>query len=80
MQIWKWQFVDDEQNPVSLTLQYNSKDSRETMGNMVKLAYPMKIEEERLCFVEMCAVKMTEVERSRQEELEKTGWEYLIPR
>jgi hypothetical protein len=50
------------------------------MGNMVKLAYPMKIEEERLCFVEMCAVKMTEVESGRQEELQKTGWEYLIPR
>jgi hypothetical protein len=80
MQIWKWQFVDGEQNPVSLTLQYNSKDSRETMGNMVKLAYPMKIEEERLCFVEMCAVKMTEVESGRQEELQRTGWEYLIPR
>jgi len=80
MKIWKWQFVDGEQNPVSLTLQYNSKDSRETMGNMVKLTFPVKIEEERLCFAEMCALKMTEVESARQEELQTTGWEYLIPR
>jgi hypothetical protein len=80
MQVWKWRFTDQEENPVSLTLQYNSKDARETIGNMVKLSYPRKIEEERLCFVDMCARRMTEIEASRAEALRQTDWSYLIPR
>ena len=54
MHIWKWQFIDKDKNRVSLALQYNGKNSNETIGNMVRLSYPEKIEEERLCFAELC--------------------------
>jgi hypothetical protein len=78
--IWKWQFIDKEQNRVSLALQYNSKDSNETIGNMVKLSYPEKIEEERFCFVNMCQNSNKHLDTNRREELNKSDWSYLVPR
>lgn len=80
MHVWKWRFTDTEGNDVSLTLQFNGKDARETIGNMVKLSYPRKIEEERLCFVEMCAQKMAETDHGRRQALQESDWSHLIPR
>ncbi len=80
MRIWKWQFIDKEQNKVSLSLQYNGKDSNETIGNMVKLSYPKKIEEERLCFINMCKNSNKHLDTTRREELNKSDWSYLVPR
>lgn len=80
MLIWKWQFVDSEQNRISLTLQHNGKNSNETIGNMLKLSLPEKIEEERICFSDMCAKHKEKVDASRLLELKKTDWSYLIPR
>ncbi len=78
--IWKWRFIDDQQNPVSMTLQHNSKDSMETIGNMVKLSYPARITEERACFNNMCEQSKENIDEKRREELEKSDWSYLIPR
>lgn len=80
MLIWKWQFVDSEKNKVSLALQHNGKNSNETIGNMVKLSFSEKIEEERLCFIDMCAQHKEKTEEKHREELKKTDWSYLIPR
>ncbi len=79
MHKWKWQFIDKEQNQVSLALQYNDKDSDETIGNMVKLAYPEKIEEERLCFITMCQSRKDHTEAARKEDLKTSDWSYLVP-
>jgi hypothetical protein len=78
--IWKWRFIDDQQNPVSMTLQHNSKDSMETIGNMVKLSYPARIAEERACFNDMCEQSKENIDEKRREELKKSDWSYLIPR
>jgi len=78
--IWKWQFIDDEQNRVSLSLQYNAKDPDHTIGNIMKLSYPDKIKEERLCFVRMCEQNKQQTDEKYREELKKTDWSYLIPR
>lgn len=78
--IWKWQFLDKDQNQVSMSLQHNAKDSDETIGNVVKLSYPEKIEEERLCFIDMCKVSNEKAEEKRKEELKKSDWSHLIPR
>lgn len=80
MLAWKWNFVDSEQNQVSLTLQHNGKNSNETLGNVVKLSYPEKIEEERLCFADMCEKYKEKTDENRLLELKKTDWSYLIPR
>jgi hypothetical protein len=79
LHIWKWHFVDEDQNQVSMALQYNGKNSDETIGNVVKLTYPQKIEEERLCFVELCHNKASSDEK-RREELKKFDWSHLVPR
>lgn len=80
MLVWKWQFVDGDGNRISLSLQHNSKDTDETLGNMVKLSFPEKLEEERRCFVDMCTKRHQETDEQRREELKKTDWSYLIPR
>lgn len=79
MHVWKWQFIDKEQNRVSLSLQYNGKNSNETIGNVVKLSYPEKMEEERLCFMEMCENNKNNVDPKRIEELKKFDWSHLVP-
>jgi hypothetical protein len=78
--IWKWQFVDKEQNQVSMSLQHNSKDSDETLGNVVKLSYPEKIEEERRCFVDLCLHSKENGDEKRRAELKKSDWSHLVPR
>lgn len=47
--IWKWHFTDSENNMVSLSIEYNKKDPELSMGTVIKLSYPVKIEEERKC-------------------------------
>ena len=80
MLIWKWQFVDSENNKISLALQHNSKNTDETLGNMIKFSLPEKIEEERRCFVDLCQQHHKETDEHRREELKKTDWSFLIPR
>ena len=80
MLIWKWQFVDSENNKISLSLQHNSKNTDETLGNMIKFSLPEKIEEERRCFVDLCRQHHQETDEQRREELKKTDWSFLIPR
>jgi len=79
MRVWKWQFIDEEQDRISLTLQYNGKNSNETLGNMVKLSYPDKIEAERLCFIDVCAESKENIDAKRREELNKSDWSHLVP-
>jgi len=80
MHIWKWQFVDSEQNKVSLLLQHNGKNSNETLGNVIKLSFPEKIEEERLCFADMCSRHKEQSDEKRLLELKKSDWLHLLPR
>ncbi len=80
IRIWKWQFIDKDTNHVSLVLQYNGKNSNETIGNMIRLSYPGKIDEERRCFMEVCRISNDKVDVKRREEQKKSGWSYLIPR
>lgn len=77
--VWKWFFIDENQDRVSLALQFNSKDSNETIGNMVKLSYPGKIEEERLCFVEMCDDSKVKGDKELTKQPKKADWSFLIP-
>ncbi len=80
MHVWKWQFIDKESNQVSLALQYNGKNSNETIGNMIRLSYPGKIEEERVCFAHMCQNSKNKIDTSRRDELKKSNWSDLVPK
>jgi hypothetical protein len=78
--IWKWSFVNDSGTRVNMKLQHNGKDSNETIGNMLKLSYPGKMNDERKCFMGMCEDLKENVNPERIEDLKKTDWSYLIPR
>lgn len=77
--IWKWHFLDQEDNRISITLQHNSKDANETIGNMVKLSYPEKLAKERACFNKQCKDSRMALDAKRQEELKKSNWSHLVP-
>ncbi len=80
LHIWKWHFVDKNNQEVSLTLQHNLKNPNDNIGNMVKLTHPQMLREEQVCFQQMCdAVKNVE-DKKRLEEMKKPDWKYLLPR
>ncbi len=78
-QVWKWRFVDKEGRKVNMILQHNMQDVDENIGNQVKLYYPEMIEEERLCFIELCKEISDPEQQARKEKLKESGWTFLIP-
>lgn len=78
--IWKWRFTDKEGNIVSLLLQHNLQDPNDNIGNMVKLSYPEKIEDERLCFIQVCEANEDPEKKKIRDKVKKTDWKYLIPK
>lgn len=47
---WKWGFVDENKNKISLILQHNLQDKDENIGNTVKLTMTDRYMEEQECF------------------------------
>lgn len=78
--LWKWGFTDKENNRITLRLHYNAKDPDDTIGNMVKLSYPDRIQEERICFNQMWDAAEKKTDLKIKEENKKPDWSYLIPR
>lgn len=76
VQSWKWRFTDKDNNYISLTLQHNQKNPNETIGNMVKLSMPDRIEEERKCFLKACAENKNACPVFMMSE----EWDNLIPK
>jgi len=73
---WKWRFTDKDGNAVTMILQHNKKDQKETMGNMVKLAMPGRIEAERKCFLTACEKDKIACPVSMMEE----NWDNFVPK
>lgn len=48
--VWKWSFVDENGNDISLVLQHNLKDEEEKKGNSVKLTMWNLMQAESRCF------------------------------
>jgi hypothetical protein len=74
---WKWSFVDDQKNRISMILEYNNKDEDETVGNTVKLTMWNLIEEERNCDK---AKLPPPVDKSSRTIEEPPNWDLLVPR
>ncbi|MEE4165891.1 MAG: hypothetical protein V2I35_07825 [Desulfocapsaceae bacterium] len=77
---WKWVFIDENNTRVNLILQHNLRNHNENIGNMVKLYYPEREQEERLCFIEQCEINKTEEQQKEMRERQEMNWDYLIPR
>lgn len=74
---WKWVFIDENNRKVNLILQHNLKNHNENIGNIVKLNYPERENEERLCFIEQCEINKSEEQALERKEM---NWDYMIPR
>ncbi|MFZ0614732.1 MAG: hypothetical protein WAM73_20970 [Desulfobacterales bacterium] len=74
---WKWSFVDDRQNRISMILEHNQKDEEETVGNTIKLTMWNLIDEERECKDKK---NHEPAERPGQTTESPPDWELFIPR
>lgn len=78
--VWKWRFIDKNNERVNLVLQHNLHNDDENVGNMVKLSYPEREEEERFCFIKFCEENKSEEQKALIKERMKPDWDYMIPR
>jgi hypothetical protein len=78
--IWKWRFKDEDGRAVNMILEHNLQDINANIGNQVKLYYPELLENERLCFIELCEEATDPAKKARKEQLKQTSWELLIPK
>jgi hypothetical protein len=79
---WKWSFIDKDGNRISLTLQHNSQDTEQKMGNAVKLTMSNLVEEDRHCY-KLKALDPREKLRQRGSKIVVpglTGWDLYMPR
>ena len=79
---WKWSLVDKDGNRVSMTLQHNSMDTEEKMGNAIKLTMTSLIKEDQDCY-KIKALDQRQKLRQREWKLMTpglTGWDLYVPR
>ena len=79
---WKWSFIDKDNNRISLTVQYNSMDTEEKMGNAIKLTMTNLIEEDQRCY-EIKALDQRDKLRQREYKImtpDLSGWDLYVPR
>ena len=74
---WKWSFVDEDNNRISMILQHNTRDEDESIGNSVKLTVWNLIEEEKKCFKKKTA---GETKKPKKQRKTPADWDKLIPR
>jgi hypothetical protein len=78
---WKWSFVDKTGNRISMTLQHNSMDTEEKMGNAIKMTMTSLIEEDQKCY----NIKALDQRQKLRERQSKTltpglgGWDLFLP-
>ena len=79
---WKWSFVDDKNNRIGLTLQHNTRDEEEKMGNAVKLTMSNLMEAERSCYEKKSAESHGKPGKQQQksEKKGKVDWDLLVPK
>jgi hypothetical protein len=68
---WKWSFLDQDGNRISLNLQHNTMDSDEKIGNTVKLTMLNLIEEDERCYQTK--------ELDHRGKLRQRRWNIVIP-
>ena len=79
---WKWSFVDKKNERISMTLQHNSMDTEEKIGNSIKLTNTSLIEEDLKCY-KVKALDQRQKLRLRDWKVMKpglSGWDLYVPR
>jgi hypothetical protein len=78
---WKWAFMDENNNDISLILQHNTRDEEEKRGNSIKMTLWNLLREELRCFEKM----NPESDKSQStvfkfDKSDSINWERFIPR
>lgn len=76
---WKWSFRDPQGNTVSLTLQHNSQDEEEKMGNSVKLSLTNLLAEERDCRDRAQGADSAPLQTPARLDPDAIRWERFVP-
>ena len=69
---WKWSLVDKDGNRISMTLQHNSMDTEEKLGNAIKLTMTSLIEEDQRCY----KIKALD----QRQKLRQREWKIMVPK
>jgi hypothetical protein len=78
---WKWEFMDENNNDISLILQHNTRDEEEKQGNSVKLTMWNLFKQEIGCFEKRNAESAgSEKPASGFNKTSSIDWEWFIPR
>ena len=78
---WKWSFVDEEGNRVSMILQHNTHDADQKKGNSVKITMMNYMDEERRCYEAKHPRKSKGQHRAMKGGGKgKLNWDLLVPR
>ncbi len=78
---WKWSFVDKDNQRISMTLQHNSMDTEEKIGNSIKLTNRSLIEEDLKCY-KVKALDQRQKLRHRDWQVMTpglSGWDLYVP-
>jgi hypothetical protein len=74
---WKWSFIDDQNNRISMILEHNIRDEEETPGNTIKLTMWNLIDQESACVKD----KEAAIPAAPKSPVSKQAdWEALLPR
>ena len=77
---WKWAFMDENNNDISLILQHNTRDEEEKKGNSIKMTLWNLLEKELRCFEkehpESAKSKSTDFKFNKSDSI---NWERFIP-
>jgi hypothetical protein len=74
---WKWSFIDEQKNRVSVILSHNKQDEDQSIGNTIKMTMWNLIEEERNCHHKRSPEPNDASSDAKKEPLD---WDLLIPR
>ena len=78
---WKWAFLDENNNDISLILQHNTRDEEEKQGNSIKLTMWNLFRQEIRCFEKKNAASAkSERPAFNFSETSSIDWETFIPR
>lgn len=76
---WKWVFLDEQNERVTLILQHNLQDHTQNIGTVVKLGYPERIVDEQACFLKQCKINLSQAEKEELKKRLEANWNYFVP-
>lgn len=79
---WKWSLIDKDGHRISMTLQHNSMDTEEKVGNAIKLTMTSLIEEDQRCYKVKALDQRQKLRQQKWKIMapKMSGWDLYVPR